>query len=149
MDRSPEVMWALLKKRNNQLVKWTGRHWTKSPFSMTGRWNASEAARTVGVSGAKQTVDGKTKAVMSVSMKTKSKSGIKKRASGASSRLAGSSVSNINRGPNRAAKAINSLAYLNKRDQSAALNKLRRLSKSLGANSKGAACGLETKRQAK
>ena len=149
MDRSPEVMWALTKKNHNQIVKFQGRHWTKSSFSRSGRWNASEASRTVGVSGEKVTKDGKSKAVYTISLKTKSKNGIKKRAGAGSQRIAGGAVFDVNRNVNRAAKAVNSLTYQNASDKAAALNKLRRLSKSLGSKSKGDACGLETKRQAK
>lgn len=112
MDRSPEVMWALTKKWNNQLVKFQGRHWTKSPYSISGKWNASEGARTVGLSGSRVTSDDKkTKAVFALSLKTKSKNGIKKRAGAGSQRVSGSAVCDINRGRNRAAKAINSLTY--------------------------------------
>lgn len=148
MDRSPEVMWALTKKWNSQLVKFQGRHWTRSPCSMTGKWNASEASRTVGVAGAKVTKDGKTKAVYTVSLKTKSKNGIKKRAGAGSQRVAGGAVCEITRGRNRAAKAVQSLTYQNSRDKAAALNKIRRLGKSLGSGSKGDSCGLVTKKQA-
>ena len=145
MDRSPEVMWALTKKSNNQLVKFQGRHWTKSPFSMSGRWNASEAAKTVGVSGRKEG----NKTIYTLSLKTKSKNGISKRAQAGSQRQPGSSVCDIRCGRGRAAKAIQSLTYQNSRDKTLALSKLRRLARANGANSKGAALKLATKTKKK
>lgn len=112
MDRSPEVMWALTKKWNNQLVKFQGRHWTKSPYSMTGRWNASEAARTVGVSGRRDAVADKDtkKRVFTVSLKTKQKSGIAKKPK-VSQRSPGSAVVDVRRDVGRTAKVIKGLTY--------------------------------------
>ena len=130
MNQSPDVMWGLTKRWNNSLVKFQRNWWTKSTFSMTGRWNASEAARTVGVSGSKVEKDaekGTSKRVFTVSLRTKQKNGIAKRTKN-SQRVPGGSVCNVNRDVNAAAKAINSLTYQNQRDKTLALRKLARLS---------------------
>jgi hypothetical protein len=141
MDRSPEVIWALTKKRNNQIVKFQGRHWTTSPYSMSGKWNASEAQRTVGVAGRR---DGKNP-VFTVSLRTKQKSGIAKRAKDNSQRGNGSSNVDVTRGSARAAKVIDSLAYQNDRDKKLAKRKLAKLSKSLGSTAKGGPLNLAPK----
>ena len=148
MDRSQEVIWALTKKRNNQLVKFGGRHWTKSPFSMSGMWNASEAQRTVGVSGRREEKDAdkkSSKRVFTISLKTKQKSGITKRADKTSQRIPGGAVVDVQADVNRAAKAIQSLTYQNDRDKKLALRKLARLSAASGSNLRGGALKLVTK----
>ena len=148
MDRSPEVIWALTKKRNNQLVKFEGRHWTKSPFSMNGKWNASEASRTVGVSGRRDAKadKGTNKRVFTVSLKTKSKSGIAKRADRKTSqRQPGFAVCDVQSDVNKAAKAVQSLTYQNDRDKKLALRKLMRLSSANGSNLRGGALKVTTK----
>ena len=141
MDRSPEVLWALTKKSNNQIVKFQGRHWTKSPYSITGMWNASEAQRTIGLSGSRV---GK-RSVLTVSQKTKQKSGIAKRPKGPSQKTNGSSVVTITSGSTAAAKVIKNLRHENDKSKKLALRKLARLSSSLGSSTKGGALNLTTK----
>ena len=103
---SPDVMWMLTKKWNAQKVRFNFNDWSKSPFSLTGFHNASQAANTVGVGGKKELTDKKTvRRIFSLTLKHKRVNGISKRKP-ASQRKPSYSVHEVRNEVNRTAKVI-------------------------------------------
>merc|ERR1712166_1493036 len=56
MSISQDVVWQLTKRNNAQLVKFNENMWSRHPLNMTGFHNASQAASTVSVHGARESV---------------------------------------------------------------------------------------------
>ena len=46
---SSDLVWALTKRNNKNLVKFNGNTWTRDPFSINGFHNASNSANTLAV----------------------------------------------------------------------------------------------------
>ena len=128
---SPDVMWMLTKKWNAQKVRFNFNDWSKSPFSLTGFHNASQAANTVGVGGKKELTDKKTvRRIFSLTLKHKRVNGISKRKP-ASQRKPSYSVHEVRNEVNRTAKVIQSLSWNDDREKKMALRRLARWSWSM------------------
>ena len=131
------MIWGLTKKWNSKLVKFNGNQWSSSPFSLSGFHNASESASTVGIQAVKEKSKKAHRAVFRMHLKHKSISKSTKVHKGA--RKIASSVDDIKKGVNHAAKTINGLTFANASLKKRALRRLARASAANKSSVKGAA----------
>ena len=136
---SQDVVWRVTKKWNNNLVKFNGNQWSKSPFSHTGFHNASSAANTVGVVGKKELNDKKNvRRVFTLTLKHKRRNGISKRKPASQSKPA-YSVHTVRREVNHTAKTIKGLSWADGAEKISLLRRLARCSRAMKTSQKGAA----------
>lgn len=126
-------MWGLTKRFNCFKTKWNGKHWSTSPFSMNGLFNASQAANTIGVTVRKDKTEKNFKRTFTMTLKHSAKNGIKKNKKASQSNPAISSL-DIGRAPARAAKAIQAQRPVTPAQKTAALRKLAALANSTNGN---------------
>ena len=131
VDRSPELIWGLTKKFNAEKKRWMGKDWTTSVFSTNGMHNASQSANILGISGRKEKTEKGAKKVFTLTLKHKAKTGIQKRKVKSASNPA-TSVQDLRRDVNGAAKAIQGVTLASEAEKKAALRKLAKLSKANG-----------------
>ena len=136
-DRSPEVVWALTKKRSALKSRWMRKDWSHSPWSMNGKWNASGESNTIGVTVRKEKTEKGSRRTFVMSTKHSQKNGISKNKGKASQSSHGCSSMDIGRAPARAAKAINAQRAPTPAQKKACLIKLEKLSRSTNPQSKG------------
>jgi len=136
-DRSPELIWGLTKKFNSQKTRWNQKDWSWSPFSLNGFHCASQSANEIGVSVRKDSTAKNFKRTFTMTLKHAGKNGISKRKPKSQSNPATTAMDI--RESNKAAKAIESVKFLNDNEKKQALRKLARASASTRSAVRGAA----------
>lgn len=100
------VIWALTKRNSSYLVKFNGNEFTHNPQSVTGLHNASDAANTVSLHGAREKTDKGAKRVFILTQKRNhARHGLKKKNHSSLDRA----VQHLTRETTHAAKVINGL----------------------------------------
>mmetsp|Transcript_19539 Transcript_19539/g.24156 ORF Transcript_19539/g.24156 Transcript_19539/m.24156 type:complete len:117 (-) Transcript_19539:259-609(-) len=112
-----------------------GKDWTWSPFSTDGRFNASQAAKQLGVSVRQDKTSKNFKRTFTMTLKRNQKNGISKRKQSSNPAVGVSDIREVN----RAAKAIQAVKFVNDNDKKAALRKLARACASTKSQVRGAA----------
>jgi len=130
VKQSNEVMWALTKRWNSKMVKFQGKHWSRSEFSHNGLHNASQVSgNQCGVSARKDTTEKNFRRIFTLATRNGRDHNGKKLNRANSQAGAAGSVCDIRSDVNKAAKAINSLCYVDQREKTMALRKLAALSR--------------------